>query len=81
MKNKPNKISYSNKRRNRNMWLFDAGLHTQHLKMNNGEMDVEFVNRFLIQYFNGCKNRGGKKYKDFFMWLGDNNYISVWGIK
>ena len=40
MKNTPSKISYNKvKRKNRNLWLFDAGLHTQHMEMKRGEME------------------------------------------
>ena len=82
MKNSPSKILFSNNRRQRNMWLFDAGLHTQHMKMKKGEWDHEFVQRFLVRFFEGCRNRGGKQYRDYMMQhrKGDD-YIIVWGIK
>lgn len=64
------------------MWLFDAGLHTLHLKQKHKELDVEFVERFLMQYFKGCRNRGENKYKDFVMTHGKGeNYMTVWGVK
>jgi hypothetical protein len=64
------------------MWVFDAGLHTQHLIMRPGEMDMDFVNRFLISYFNGCRNRGGKKYRDYLIrHKPDADYLTVWGVK
>lgn len=78
----PSKISFANNSKKRNVWLFDAGLHTQNMKMKEGEMDMEFVQRFLVEFFKGCRNRGGKKYKYFFMdhEPGDN-YITVRGVK
>jgi hypothetical protein len=64
------------------MWVFDAGLHTQHLKMEDGETDVDFVERFMINYFDGCRNRGGKKYRDFIIThKHGNDYITSWGVK
>lgn len=82
MKNNPSKISYTNNRKKRNMWLFDAGLHTLNMKRKKKEWDMDFVERFLIKYFEGCRNRGGKKYKDFFMWhKPGRNYIDVLGVK
>lgn len=82
MKNYPSKVSYTNAKKKRNLWLFDAGLHTQHMKMKDDESDNQFVQRFLISYFNGCRSRGGKKYRDYLlMHEPENNYISILGIK
>ena len=82
MKNTPSKLLFSNSRIKRNMWLFDAGLHTLNMKMEENESDVEFVERFLVKFFNGCRNRGGKKYKYYLMdHIPDNDYITVWGVK
>ena len=82
MKRAPNKISFRNNAKSRNVWLFDAGLHTLHLKMKDGEADMEFVERFLIQFLDGCRSRGGKKYKYFFLdHESGDNYISVRGVK
>jgi hypothetical protein len=74
---------FTNARKKRNMCGFDIGLHTLHMKMKPGEWDHEFVQRFLIEYINGCKQRGGEKYKDFVLHhrKKDDNYITVWGIK
>lgn len=52
----PVKVSFSDKKK-RNVYLFDAGLHTQHLKIKEGEKDFEFVTRYLIQYLRGCRER------------------------
>ena len=72
----------SNKKLRRNAEVFDAGLHTLHLKQEKNESDVEFVERFLVKYFNGCKNRGGDKYKKFFLTIEDkDDYSTVWGIR
>jgi hypothetical protein len=64
------------------MWVFDAGLHTLNMKMKKDEWDVDFVQRFLLEFFEGCRNRGGKKYRHYMM---DHNkgdtYITVWGVK
>ena len=78
----PSKISYTLTRKKRNMFVFDAGLHTLKMKMNAGEKDNEFVERFLVAYFNGCRKRGGNKYKDYLMWHDrGEDYIFVWGVK
>lgn len=64
------------------MWVFDAGLHTQHSRMAPGETDVQFVQRFLVSYFNGCRQRGGKKYRHYVMdHQPDRDYVVVWGVK
>ena len=82
MKNLPSRVSFSNNRKKRNLWLFDAGLHTLHMEMKKGEQDMEFVERFLVEFFKGCRNRGGKKYRHFFMdHRKSDDYITVWGVK
>jgi hypothetical protein len=82
MKNIPCKMLFSNNPKKRNMWLFDVGLHTLHMKMKPGEKDMEFVQRFLISYFDGCRERGGKQSKHYMMdHYPGSNYIRVWGIK
>ena len=78
----PCKLTFEKSNKRRNMWLFDAGLHTQNMKMKKGELDEEFVERFLASYFNGCRQRGGKKYRYYVMdHQLDDNYVSVWGVK
>lgn len=80
-KNSPVQVSFSD-RRKRNVWLFDAGLHTLKMEPKTGEWDAQFVKRFLLKFFKGCRNRGGKKYRDYMMMHrpGDD-YISIFGIK
>ena len=81
MEKLPRKILYRTKKK-RNMYCFDAGLHTLGMKMKSGELDMDFVERFLVKFFKGCRNRGGKKYSDYFMWHGKgDNYITVWSVK
>lgn len=53
----PTKISFSECRDERNVLLFDAGLHTLGLRKSKDEKDNEFVTRFLIQFLEGCKER------------------------
>jgi hypothetical protein len=77
------RVSFAtNKKVKRNAELFDAGLHTLHLDKKEGEQDMEFATRFLVEFLKGCKNRGGKKYKKYYLTVetGDD-YCSVWAIK
>lgn len=75
-------IFSSNRKHKRNMFVFDAGLHTLHLKQLKNEKDHEFVTRYLLEYFNGCKKRGGPKYKKFYLTDNeDDKYCLVWGIR
>lgn len=78
----PSRIYFKKGDKKRNMVLFDAGLHTQGMKPKEGEMDMEFVERFLVKFFEGCRNRGGRKYRYFLMdHRPGNDYITVWGVK
>jgi hypothetical protein len=80
-KNSPSKISFSNTPKNPNVWLLDAGLHTQNMKMKDGEWDMDFVTRFLIRFLDGCENRAGQEYKYFFLdHEPGTDYISVRGV-
>ena len=83
MKTLPYKILYGkNRRKGRNLWLFDAGLHTLHMKPKDGEWDMDFVTRFLIKFLEGCRRRGGKQYKDYLIQhCPGDNYIAVWARK
>jgi hypothetical protein len=82
MKSMPSKVSYSKTRKKRNMWVFDGGLHTLHMRMGPRENDMEFVERFLVEFFKGCHNRAGKQFRDFFIWHnGRDSYMTVWGVK
>ena len=67
----------------RNTWLFDAGLHTLHIKPKKGEMDVRFVERFLVKFAKGCQNRAKpRKPKKFvFTVEEDDDYVTVWEVK
>lgn len=66
----------------RNSFPFDCGLHTLGMQKGDNESDVEFVERFLVKYFNGCKNRGGKEYRKFYLTVEEgDNYSTVWGVK
>lgn len=82
IKNLPSRLSYSNSKKKRNVFVFDAGIHTLNMEMLKGESDVEFVNRFLLKYFEGCRFRGKEMYQDYFLWNGDgDDYIHCWGVK
>lgn len=80
---RPCRMLFSNNNQvKRNMWLFDAGLHTQHMKMKKGETDSEFVERFLIKFFEGCRNRGGEDWRYYVMdHRQEDKYITVWGVR
>lgn len=72
----------TNKKVKRNAHLFDCGLHTLHLQKRPCESDVMFVERFMVDFFNGLKNRGGNKYKKFYLTVEDgDDYSTIWGIK
>lgn len=81
-KNSPSRVLFSNNEKKRNIWLFDAGLHTLHMEMRDGEQDMEFVERYLKSFFKGCKDRGGDKYRYFFIDYNERgDYVDVWGVK
>ena len=86
MKNAIKRVSfYYNTKVKRNTTVFDAGLHTLHLKMKDGENDVDFVTRYLTEYFDGCKSRGGDKYRQFLITPGreylGRKTLTTWGVK
>jgi hypothetical protein len=75
------RVSFFNSRVKRNTEVAEAGLFTQHMKMEKGEIDVDFVNRFLISILNGRK-RACPQYKKFVLTIEEgDNYITIWGVK
>lgn len=78
----PCRLNYTKTKKKRNVFIFDAGFHTLNMKPKKGELDCEFVTRFLVEYFNGCRKRGDKMYQDYFLWHDKKeNYITCWGVK
>lgn len=76
MQKMPVKVSFSDKKK-RNVYLFDAGLHTQHLKIKKGEQDFEFVTRYLIEYLSGCRNRSPGSVGFFLFHSKGDDFISI----
>ena len=75
--NFPTKISFNPNKANKNVVLFDAGLHTLGLRKSKDEKDNEFVTRFLIKFFEGRKDRDPDA-KGFFICHQDGaTHVSV----
>ena len=79
MKKMPVKVSFSDKKK-RNVYLFEAGLHTQHLKIKDGEKDFEFVTRYLIQYLSGCRERSPDSVGFFLFHSDGDDHVSIANI-
>ena len=81
-KNLPKRMSfYLNNKIKRNCECMDAGLFTQNLKPKTGELDMNFVTRYLISMFKGRKNCDPKIRKIFMTLEEGDDYISIWSVK
>lgn len=77
-----NTVSFKKNKKKRNIFVFDAGLHTLRLERKEGEQDMEFATRYLLGYLKGCRERGGSKYKAFLIESNsENSRLVTWGVK